>query len=239
VAAGFFVTGTDTGIGKTVVTCGLAAALKAAGRRVAVMKPIETGCGEGPDGRLHAADAELLRYYAQSSQPPEAVCPIRLRTPLAPKVAAAREAVRIDVEALVAGYRTTAKHADVVLVEGAGGLLVPISGDKTMADLAAAFEVPVLLVVGSKLGALSHTLLTVECCRARRLPVTGYVVNFPIAGADLAADTNVAELREWLGEPLAVIPHVRGGAEATAERRRELAELFTARVNLDAFLGKA
>ncbi len=234
-AKGLFITGTDTGVGKTFVTCGLAAALRAEGRRVAVMKPVETGCTPTAEGGLRAADAEILRLCAETDEAEEWICPVRFREPLAPKVAAARSGSRIDLARITSAFGELEARADIVLVEGAGGLLVPIVERTTMADLASMLGLPLVVVVGSKLGALNHTLLTFECARARRLQVRGYVINFPDAGAEeVAAQTNVAELREWLGAPLGIIPHAGGDLTSTAERRRRLAALFARHLDLAA-----
>jgi len=235
-ARGFFVTGTDTGVGKTFVCCGLAAALRSRRWRVGVMKPVETGCEPSPDGGLRAADAELLRYYADSSEPLDRVCPFRFAEPLAPLVAARQSARDVDVPHLLRAFGEIARESDVVLVEGAGGLLVPVASDITMADLASEMALPLLVVVGSRLGAINHARLTVECARARGLSVRGYVVNFLDEAPDAAAQTNVAVLDELLGPALAVTPHVPGGALQTATRREELARIFAARFDLSALL---
>lgn len=189
--AGLFLTGADTGVGKTFVARGIASALRARGRRVGVMKPVETGCGPGPVRR--PADALALRAAAGSSLPVERICPCRLDAPLAPDVAARLENVRIDPAALVAAFRALARSHDITLVEGAGGLLVPIVGRYFMADLAREMDLPLLVVVDSKLGAINHTLLTLESAARRGLTVRGYVLNH-VSPADEAAATNASVL---------------------------------------------
>lgn len=238
-AGGLFVTGTDTGVGKTLVTCLVAAGLRASGHRVAVMKPIETGCAVGESGRLRAADAELLRFFAGATDPMDLVCPIRFAEPLAPAVAAARERTEIDVGRIAAAFEQLTARADVVLVEGAGGLLVPIATDCAMADLARRLRLPLLVVVGSKLGALNHALLTMECARARQVAVAGYVVNFPFGAPDLAGETNVETLASLIGPPLAIVPHLAGGIRATEEHRAELARRCSERFDVDRLLRAA
>ena len=232
---GVFVTGTDTGVGKTMVACGLAAALRRQGSRVGVIKPIETGCDSGPDG-LRAADAEALRFFAESGDPAECVCPQRFAEPLAPEVAARRAGSSVDLVRIRAAFDRVAGGADFVIAEGAGGLLVPIADNVSMADLAKSMDLPLLIVVGSKLGAINHALLTVDCARRRGLDVRGYVVNFPAGGADVAADTNVEVLRRHLGPPLGVIPWQPQGLVLTPEGRAALAALFSARIDLAALL---
>ena len=189
--AGLFVTGTDTGVGKTFVARGIASALRARGRRVGVLKPIETGCGSAIDRR--PADALALRAAAGSSLPLDCICPYRLDAPLAPDVAARLENVQIDPAVIAAAFRAIEQVHDVTLVEGAGGLLVPIVERYSMADLARDLDLPLLVVVDSKLGAINHTLLTLEAAAARKLTVRGYVLNH-VSAADEAAATNASVL---------------------------------------------
>ena len=143
--SGLLVTGTDTGIGKTFVACALAHALRAGGRRVTVMKPVETGVTDAPD------DARRLREAAADPAPLDEICPYRLRAPLAPAVAARLENVTIDLTRLEALIRRRLEDADVLLVEGAGGLLVPIADSVTWADLAARLRLPLLVVAANRL----------------------------------------------------------------------------------------
>lgn len=234
-ARGIFVTGTDTGVGKTTVACGLAAALRRRGQRIGVLKPAETGCALGPDGRRIADDAERLRFFAECAAGPEICCPYALSEPLAPAVAARRDGVRIELNVIAAAYAELAATHDVVLVEGAGGLLVPLTEQLTFADLAARLRLPLLLVVGNRLGAINHALLTVENARMRGLQFAGYVVNELQAGSDLAAETNTAVLRHWLGAPLGHVPHL-GKVTPTAAERERLAAIVAGAVDLDALL---
>jgi len=135
-----FVTGTDTGCGKTTVACALARDAREAGLRVRVLKPIETGCE--PD----AADARALAEAAGDDRPLDALCPYRLALPAAPQIAARHESVELDLERVVRAFEAAARDADLVIVEGAGGLLVPINDSSDMADLAGQLRLPVLLV---------------------------------------------------------------------------------------------
>ena len=196
--AGLFITGTDTGVGKTFVARGIASALRARGRRVGVLKPVETGCGGGLARR--PADALALRAAAGSTLPLDRICPYPLDAPLAPDVAARLENVRIDPREIVAAFRIIDRKHDVTVVEGAGGLLVPIVDRYTMADLACDLNLPLLVVVNSKLGAINHTLLTLEAAAARGLTVRGYVLNHPSA-ADEAAATNASVLAHCTDTP--------------------------------------
>ena len=197
--AGLFVTGTDTGVGKTFIARGIAAALRAQGRRVGVMKPVETGCRSGAGRR--PADAIALRTAAGNTLDLDCICPYQLDAPLAPDVAARLEHTRIDPAVIVAAFRDIHRTHDVTVVEGAGGLLVPIAGRYLMADLARDLGLPLLVVVDSKLGAINHTLLTLEAAAARGLAVRGYVLNRASATDDAAAATNASVLAGWTDTP--------------------------------------
>jgi dethiobiotin synthetase len=225
------VTGTDTGIGKTVVTTAVAAALARRGRRVGVMKPAETGCAPHPE------DALALAAAAGDAAELDDVCPYRLPDPLAPMLAAERAGVGIDVAALVARAERRAAAVDVLLVEGAGGVLVPLARDTTFADLAARLHARVLVVVGSRLGAVNHALLTFEALARRGLATVGYVVNRLGGDDDLAIATNERLLETltrlprlgtlpWLGEePDRLLAALRAGGEPRDAARARLATL--------------
>ena len=194
---GFFVTGTDTGVGKTVVACALVRAMRERGLDVGAMKPIETGVGE--DGPL---DAQALREAAGSVDPLDDVCPQRFALPAAPTVAAAAEEGAVDRDAIRAAFdRLRARH-DWLVVEGAGGLLVPAAEELTMADLARELGLPLLIVARGALGTINHTLLTVEAVERRGLPLAGVVISHaggPLSGPDAA---NLEALRAALGPRL-------------------------------------
>lgn len=229
------ITGTDTGVGKTHVSCGLAAAFAAGGLRVGVLKPVETGCPQNEDGKRAPQDARLLQLFSGCDAAPELICPYALRDPLAPLVAARREGVDIRIEKIEAAHcRITTAH-DVTLVEGAGGLLVPIAPGLSYAELAARLDLAVVVVVASRLGAINHALLTVRHARSLGLRVLGYIVNFLTPGTDIAADTNVEVLHELLGPPLGVVPYW-GVRESTSETRQRLAGEFARQVRVDDLL---
>jgi dethiobiotin synthetase len=202
------VTGTDTGAGKTVVTAALAAALVVRGRRVGVVKPAETGCRPDPE------DARALKAAACDPAPLASICPWSLPEPLAPALAAERAGVSIDVDALVAHIRARAREVDVLLVEGAGGLLVPLTRAASFADLAARLPARVLLVVGSRLGAINHALLTLEVLATRGIAIAGYVVNELGPPDDLAVATNADLLRSLTGaRHLGTVPWTADAAD--------------------------
>jgi dethiobiotin synthetase len=205
VPPGFFVTGTDTGVGKTLVAAALTRALVARGLRVAVMKPVAAGTMQTPRGERNDDALELL---GASNVPAayEDVNPWLLKIPASPHLAARAEGVTIRHERIAAARRTLASVSDLLLVEGAGGWLAPISATETMADVAGTLGFPVILVVGMRLGCLNHALLTREAIRARGMPFAGWIANKMQTEMALA-DANVDTLRSRFGvAPLAVVP---------------------------------
>jgi dethiobiotin synthetase len=193
---GVFVTGTDTGVGKTVVSAALALCARAAGRSVAYLKPGQTGW----DGTI-AGDAPFVAA-AVGDPPIETAAPYVLRAPLAPSVAGDLEGVRLDPEVVRTAYRELSARHDLVIVEGAGGLLVPFSEGVDMAGLAALLGLPVLVVARPSLGTLSHTLLTLEAAHRRGLTVLGYVLSGMPAEPGLDALTNPGVLARLTPVPL-------------------------------------
>ena len=207
---GLFVTGTDTGVGKTLVTGGLAACLRARGIATGVMKPVETGCPTRQGIRV-PRDGLFLRHMAGAGDPLERIVPYRLSAPLAPQVAARREGLRLDLGRIQRAYRHISRRHDLTLVEGAGGILVPINDDSLMLDLILALRLPVLLVGRTGLGTLNHTLLSLECLARHQAPVVGVILNNPDGTRGLAARTNPEVLRHWTTAPvLGILPHLRG-----------------------------
>jgi dethiobiotin synthetase len=218
--SGLLVTGTDTGVGKTFVACALAHALRANGRRVTVMKPVETGVTDVPD------DARRLREAAADPASLDEVCPYRLRAPLAPGVAARLEGVTIDLARLEALMRRRLASADVLLVEGAGGLLVPIADSVTWADLAARLRLPLLVVAANRLGTINHCALTARVAEGMGLAVLGFVLSSPDPVRDASADTNAAAVRGLTGlSCLGELPHLEGPGEAILDVPRLLIAL--------------
>ncbi|MCG8590156.1 MAG: dethiobiotin synthase [Proteobacteria bacterium] len=194
---GFFVAGTDTGVGKTWVGCALARGARQAGVDLGVMKPVETGVGpEGPD------DARALREAAGVDDPLSDICPQTFALPAAPPVAAADTRREVERAPLEAAFRSLSARHEWMLVEGAGGLLVPVTEKWTMADLALAWELPVLLVARAALGTINHTRLTLEATERRGLPVLGVVLSHADGRLSEADASNVGWLRTWLGPRL-------------------------------------
>jgi dethiobiotin synthetase len=208
---GLFVTGTDTGVGKTVVTAAVARLLSRQGRAVRVCKPVATGA-TWQGGRWVSEDT-LLLAEATGEADLDAVTPWSFPEPAAPPVAARLAGVSLTLEGLAAAVRRRAAAEAGVMVEGVGGLLCPLTEDATVADLVAELRLPLVVVARRSLGTLNHTLLTREVARVRRLDVLGIVVNETTPPASLAEETNVEELRRRLDVPvLAVVPH--GAADA-------------------------
>ena len=211
----FFITGTDTAVGKTHVIALLLAELRRRGIRAAAMKPI--ACG--PDGRH---DAERYAALMNHEQPLDVLNPVYLRHPLAPSVAAKLERRSIDLRKITRSYRLLAADYSPLLVEGAGGLLVPIKRNYFVADLARDLDLPLLIVARLGLGTLNHTLLTVRQAQAMGLKVAGIILNDTTGNKrSLAEKTNIKAVPELCGVPLlGVVPHGNGAVAAREICRR-------------------
>ncbi|BCF95620.1 ATP-dependent dethiobiotin synthetase BioD [Paraburkholderia sp. PGU19] len=210
-ALSLFVTGTDTEIGKTLVSAALLRGFAREGLRAAAMKPIAAGASL-VDGVLHNEDADQLDAAANVLLPPEIRTPFMLREPAAPHIAAALENVMLDMTRIVDSHNAALQMADVVVVEGVGGFRVPLTDAHDTADLAFALNLPVVLVVGMRLGCISHALLTAEAIAARGLAIAGWVAN-RVDPEMLFPDENIAALRDRLdrqyGAPLlGIVPHL-------------------------------
>jgi dethiobiotin synthetase len=169
----YFITGTDTDVGKTLVSCALLHGFAARGRRVVGMKPVAAGCTAG----ALSDDVLQLRAASNITASDELVNPYAFEPAIAPHLAAQQAGVVIDLMRIVAAYRKLAAQADVVIVEGAGGFMVPLNGSQTGADLAQQLGLPVILVVGMRLGCINHALLTVRAIAELRLQCAGWVAN--------------------------------------------------------------
>ena len=206
-ARGYFITGTDTGVGKTLVACALLRAFARAGYRAVGMKPVAAGAVR------HAAsfnneDVEQLRAAGNVTADSALINPYCFEPAIAPHIAAAQAGITIDLERIVRAYASLSAGADRVVVEGAGGFCVPLNRHETTADVAGLVGLPVVLVVGVRLGCLNHALLTAQAIRARGLKLAGWVANH-IDPAMPVARENVAALVERLAAPLlATLPFV-------------------------------
>jgi len=203
---GLFVTGTDTGVGKTIVACALVRALLARRATVTVMKPIASGALRMPAG-LRNEDALDLMAASRTLAAYADVNPYCFEPPISPHIAAEASKITIDIDLIVEHYQRLTATADWIVVEGAGGWLAPISDHESMEDLAVALGLPALLVVGLKLGCLNHARLTRESIAARGVGFAGWVAS-AVDPEMRAVAENLGTLERLLGEPaLAVVPH--------------------------------
>jgi dethiobiotin synthetase len=224
---GLFITGTDTGVGKTIVAAGLAASLANSGMDIGVMKPIETGFS------LRSSDAVFLKKIAGVKDSLDSICPYRLKHPLSPFTAAQIENVSIRFGRIARAYEVLLQNHQALLVEGAGGLLVPITREKMMADLALYLKLPILIISRTGLGTINHTLLSVEVARQRGIEVAGVIFNHLGPRKGLAERTNPSVIRHFIDVPiLGEIPYAPflRGTYRNGERVREWVD---AHVDLD------
>jgi dethiobiotin synthetase len=204
---GLFVTGTDTGVGKTLAACALLHALSARGIQAHPMKPIAAGDAPHRGRRANPDTLALMLAAGLGADSLDEITPVLLAEPIAPHIAAAREGRAISLDPVRAAYERVRGRSSFVVVEGVGGFLVPLGGDIDTVDLAQAFRLPVVLVVGLRLGCLNHALLTERAIEASGLPFAGWIANL-LDPAMLAVDENLAALRERLPGPLlGCLPH--------------------------------
>lgn len=228
----YFITGTDTGVGKTLVTAAIAAALSGRGRSVGVMKPCESGCPE-IDGALAPPDARFLQAMSGCNDPLDAVCPYRLRAALAPGVAAQLEGIAIDPARIQELFTSSCRRHAVVLAEGAGGLLVPFTDRLLTLDLARLLGAPLIIVGRLSLGAINHMLLTLREAERSGVEIAGYILNQTDPGQGLAEKTNPRVISQFTAAPfLGLMPFVpehersNKAALATLARQHLAADLF-------------
>lgn len=193
---GYFVTGTDTGVGKTTVSCALLRAFAAQGKKVVGMKPVVAG---SENGRWH--DVEQLIAASNISAARDHINPYAFDPPISPHIAAQQAGIEIDLTVIQRAYQALSSQADIVIVEGAGGFLVPLNAQQTGADLARALNLPVILVVGMRLGCLNHALLTAQAIRAAGVTLAGWVANC-IDPEMQVLEENIATLERRLDGPL-------------------------------------
>jgi dethiobiotin synthetase len=212
-----FIAGTDTGIGKTHAACALLHALRAAGHDVCGMKPVASGCAQTADGLRNEDALALLAASSAPRSPYELINPVALREPLSPHLAAAHEGVTISLAPLRAAFDELRAAHRTVVVEGVGGWLVPLAPGLFAADIARAWALPVILVVGLRLGCLNHALLSAQAIVADGCHLAGWIGN-RIDPAMEAVEENLATLRELLPAPcLGVLPHGLPAAQAAGQ----------------------
>lgn len=197
---GIFVTGTDTGVGKTISAATLARLLRANGVNVGVMKPVTSGCSE-VDGELISEDAVLLCEAAGVSNSDD-VAPYRLREAVAPAEAAKIDGVRIEFERIKESYQRLSAIYDYIIVEGAGGLMVPLSGGLLVADLARELDLPLLVVARPDLGTINHTVLTCFAAQQMGLSVAGVIINGMPKNPGLAESSAPHHIGSLCGAPV-------------------------------------
>jgi dethiobiotin synthetase len=190
----FFITGTDTDVGKTYVACKLINEYVAQGYKVVGMKPVAAG-GDFVDGKWLNDDVLKLEAASNVKAPRNLTNPYSFKEAIAPHIAAEKSGVEIKIEVIQQAFKQLAEMADIVIIEGAGGFLVPLNSKESMADLAAALNIPVILVVGMKLGCINHSLLTVEAIQARNLNLHGWIAN-KIAPDMPFCDENIAAIAQ-------------------------------------------
>ena len=232
---GIFITGTDTDVGKTVVAAGLALVLKAQGIRVGVMKPVATGCLNFGN-RLVSVDAAFLMEAAENEWTAHS-SPARYKHPVAPKVAAELEKKEIDLDQIRNAYAELEKNYDFIIVEGIGGLMVPINPKYYVTDLVREFKLPMLVVAKPGLGSINHTLLTVDAARIRGLEIKGIIFNrVPRANLSISEMTNPKVISELTKLPiLGSLPDVEG-LDVDHGKFGSLREIFQERIRIDSFI---
>jgi dethiobiotin synthetase len=228
-ALSLFVTGTDTEIGKTFVSTALLRGFVRAGLQAAAMKPIAAGAFE-LDGVLHNEDADQLDAASNVLLPPTLRTPYLLKEPAAPHIAAALENVTFDLDHIVACHAQAVQRAQVVVVEGVGGFRVPLTPTQDTADLAVALKLPVVLVVGMRLGCINHARLSAEAIAARGLTLAGWVAN-RIDPDMTFADENIASIREHLAREYAApllgnVPHLSPASPELAADQLDIDRLL-------------
>lgn len=202
---GIFITGTDTGVGKTAIAAGLAGALKKCGYSVGVMKPVQSGAMER-NGKLFSQDAEFMMKVLGTRDELELVCPVLLREALAPSVAAEIEGKEVDIELIRNAYLELERCHDIVVVEGAGGIAVPLKNKILISDLIAYLGMPAIIVSRAGLGAINHTFLTIEHARKKGIPVIGVLINNYRGGK--VEETNPGVIAKLAGAPvLGIVPN--------------------------------
>jgi dethiobiotin synthetase len=208
---GLFITGTDTAVGKTVIAASIAALFKLRHKRVAVCKPIATGCVHRREG-LVSEDAEFLAHHADADFPLDIICPQRYAEPLAPAIAAERAKQPVDFSSIQRSLNLMSAASDVMIVEGVGGVLVPLDSHHTILDMIKWLALPVVIVARPSLGTINHTLLTLQTLRTVNIPIAGIIINrFSTDSTDVAEQTNPAALEKYgRTKILALVPPITG-----------------------------
>jgi dethiobiotin synthetase len=213
-AKGFFITGTDTGIGKTIIAGAIIRALEMLGINTCGMKPVESGCGREGDV-LIPYDGMYLKQVARMDEPITQITPLRFESPLAPLAAAGIDKISIDTSEIKKAFKKLTKKYEAIIVEGVGGLLVPITKDYSVIELAKEFKLPLIVVVRPGLGTLNHTMLTVKYALSEGLKVAGVIINYSLPPEhSLAEETNPEILKQVCPVPvIGIFPHMKSTDE--------------------------
>ncbi|HKZ71459.1 MAG TPA: dethiobiotin synthase [Nitrospirota bacterium] len=222
---GIFITGTDTGVGKTFVAAGIASALQKQRVNVGVMKPVHTGC-KAKNGALIPQDSVLLARSAGVDDPLDLMTPYMFREPVAPYVAAIENDIEIDIGRITKSFTRLCRRHEYMIVEGIGGVLVPITQNFYVADLIKRLRLPAIVVTRPGLGTINHTILTINCLRERKIPIKGIVVNYSLKEKDTLAEKRGPETIGRLSRVpiLGIIPCLSKGIPAGANPFLKLAD---------------
>ncbi|GAB6183528.1 dethiobiotin synthase [Thermodesulfovibrio hydrogeniphilus] len=221
--AGYFITGTDTGVGKTIVTAAILRCFIKRGHKVGAMKPIETGC-INKDGILLPNDGMFLRDMAEMNDSVDLITPVKFETPLSPLMASRIENLEVETDRIFKAFENLKKKYDYLIVEGVGGLMVPIiklerkkASYYFVRDLIKDMELSAIVVTRPTLGTLNHTILTIEALRNKKIPIKGFIINFNEPPKnDIAEKTNPEILREILDIPcLGIMPYLNDYSKDT------------------------
>ena len=206
-AKGLFITGTDTGVGKTIIAGGIARLLSDQGYKVGVFKPVATGCRKEREG-LVSSDAEFLAFCANCDLPLSVINPVSFFIPAAPIVCQEYENHTDDFEQIATAYNHICQNSDVVIVEGIGGIRVPVTQDVDVLSLAKEFDLPVVIVARPSLGTINHTLLTVDAVRTAQLKLAAIIINgYNVSSADIAVETAPGVIADLTGvNILSIVP---------------------------------
>ncbi|MDR4509540.1 MAG: dethiobiotin synthase [Candidatus Brocadiaceae bacterium] len=229
---GYFITGTDTGVGKTLVAGGLAALYKSRGFHVGVMKPIAAGCKrKGND--LVSEDAVFLQRMAEVEDGYEEVNPVALELPLAPTIAARSSNTTIDLEKVRTAYDTLRERYDLLIVEGVGGILVPIEAYYFVVDLASEMELPLIIVSRPSLGTINHTLLTVSYAREHGLDIKGIIFNNTTETGDDLVKVIAEEIRRLTDLPILGIIPFHSGLDTKTIDKETIIKIFRDKIDMN------
>jgi dethiobiotin synthetase len=206
--SGFFITGTDTEVGKTLVSGALILKLREQGKHPIGFKPVVAGTYLGPNGETLNEDLETLRIASNLTQGQLDLCPYVLSIPAAPHLAAKAQDIHLELDILMHAYHNIQEQGDCIVVEGAGGFLIPLNEHKDLGDFAQGIDLPIILVIGMKLGCINHALLTIEALKSRKLKIAGWVANTLAPEMHLLTE-NIESLQSKIDAPfLGLIPQL-------------------------------